>query len=465
MAEQDLNTLFLESGGEFYPTPELNQRLNLILYLLENSEQLLFVMAENGHGKTTLLNQVIKGAKENWKIFAPAGSPDLTKTRLMASLLSAFNVRHEGKPEHILYETLRSHIAATHYNSQLPILIVDDAHMLPLETLSLIVDLVMRGEARTRLRVLLFCEPQINSVLTAPEFEIVRNTLTNTLDIPPFSEKQVRTYIQWRLKKAPLISDSAFSNSTFRKIYHESEGVPAAINELAQEVVDEELAESSLAAIPDDFDDEEGDQHTIWVAGIVVLLIVLIFGVYQIKNYLLGIPPESADDKPVLNTLSPPAKDSAESLSLMPEATGISEESRNDELTEEIVVDEDETVLTPEAYDEHDSMPGIKTALWLLKQPSEKYTIQLVGKHTENELQSFIELNRGQLDASQPLASYLTVYPDDKTKDWYVVMYGIFDSYDEANEELAELPASFINVHRSWINKLSGVQKQINEGQ
>lgn len=224
----------------YFVTPELNQRLNLIRHLIQNSEQLLLVLADLGCGKTSLLNQIKKIASkqyEHWWIYTLNSNPALSPEVLISTLLSTFNVRQEGKPTQVLQESLRNHIASMRYSGKLPILFVDDAHKLPLATLKFIVDFAMQGESLTRMRVILFCEPQITSILATHEFEIVHNTLIHTLDIPPFSKLQTRDYIQFRLEGSKYHPVHPFNSETLKKIYLESEGIPGEINLYAQEVL------------------------------------------------------------------------------------------------------------------------------------------------------------------------------------------------------------------------------------
>lgn len=224
----------------YFVTPELNQRLNLVRHLIQNSEQLLLVLADLGCGKTSLLNQLKKVASkqyEHWWVYTLNSNPALSPEVLISTLLSSFNVRQEGKPIQVLQENLRHHIASMRYSGKLPVLFVDDAHKLPLATLKCIVDFAMQGEPLTRMRVILFCEPQITSILATHEFEIVHNTLIHTLDIPPFSKLQTRDYIQFRLEGSKYHPLHPFNSETLKKIYIESEGIPGEINLYAQEVL------------------------------------------------------------------------------------------------------------------------------------------------------------------------------------------------------------------------------------
>ena len=51
---------FSVTPHRYFLASELNQRLNLIRHLVQNSEQLLLVLAETGCGKSSLLKQLQK---------------------------------------------------------------------------------------------------------------------------------------------------------------------------------------------------------------------------------------------------------------------------------------------------------------------------------------------------------------------------------------------------------------------
>ena len=257
---------------QYFLTPELSQRLNLIRHLIQNSEQLLLVLAEAGCGKTSLLNQLKKVASqqcEHWWLYTLVSSPALSPETLISEVLVAFNVRQDGKPTQVLQETLRSHIAATRYNGQLPVLFVDDAHLLPLATLRLIVELAMQGEPLTRMRVALFCEPQITSVLATPEFDIVHNTLIHSLDIPHFSQTQVRDYLQFRLQNSRYSNVRPFSSDFIKKIYAESEGIPGEINLAAQQVLRQFVETRTIPKVPAFL------YHSKWLWSIPVIIVLM----------------------------------------------------------------------------------------------------------------------------------------------------------------------------------------------
>ncbi|MEZ5672653.1 MAG: AAA family ATPase [Thiotrichaceae bacterium] len=235
-----------EYAGRFFATMELTQRFNLIRHLIQNSEHLILILSENGYGKTSLLHQLRIAGSEHWWVCTLSSTPALSPDALISHILSAFKVRHEGKSPQVLKESLRSHIASTRYNGQLPVLLVDDAHLLPIATLKMLVELAMQTEQFTRMRVVLFCEPQITSILATPEFEIVQKTLVHTLDIPAFSQVQVGDYILFRLQNTGYASVHPFNNHLVKKIYTQSEGIPAKINKLAYQALERFIEQQPL---------------------------------------------------------------------------------------------------------------------------------------------------------------------------------------------------------------------------
>jgi len=467
---------FSSPSGGYFLTPELNQRLNLIHHLIQNSEQLLLVLAEAGCGKTAFLTQLKKIAAqhcEHWWLYTPISTPALSPEVLVSNLLAAFNVRHEGKPIQVLQESLRNHIAATRYNGQLPVMLVDDAHKLPLATLKLIIELAMQGEALTRLRVVLFCELQITSILATPEFEIVQNSLIHTVDIPPLSKNQVRDYIQFRLQGSQYSRIHPFNSEIIKKIYVESEGIPAEVNLYAQQVLHK-------TAEPRHF---YGRAFTatklLWGLTLILILIGIAVVLYWRYPYLIEqntqllplpverpLPSEAAQlpavstNEPVVELPEPPQAATVDSIEIQPPAalTPAAEE------TETQIAEETETQIAEDTTSSDDIIirdPELQHLLaeseiqgseWLQHQDPENYTLQVLGAHDEFTLKQFLNQHQELTD----MALFKTRYHQ---KDWYVLVYGIYPTREAALAARAQLPATLLRATQPWARTLASIQK------
>jgi len=469
----------------FYATPELSQRLKLIHHLIQHSEQLLLILADLDHGKTCLLQQVAEQAEEHWKILRVQGAPSQRADKLLAHLLTDFNVRSDGKTLDTLRETLRSHIAATRYNGQLPVLLVDDAHMLPLDTLKQLIELAMSGETQTRLRVLLFCEPQITSLFAAPEFAIMRNTLIHTLDIPRFNEKQVREYLQYlvaqhRASNAQMSADNPFSGMTVKRFYEESAGVPGRVKRLAETVLGDlpgnppPSTPASAPTVPRA--NALKPRPLLRGLGLLLLFLALVIGAASLKRWLyqeptpdtasaplpearpLLLPPPSPLSDPPLPqglsademTVEPPAPVAPVAIVPVPTAPA----AVNPPVPPLSPPPATPPALPPEAL-EASAIAGVKSEVWLRRQAPEAYTIQLLGSHTVAGVQQFILQHQLQ----GPLAMFLTRY---RERDWYVLTYGVYTSNDEARTALDTLPLSLRNsTSKPWLRSLRSVHSSL----
>jgi DamX protein len=465
----------------YFLTPELSQRLNLIRHLLQNSEQLLLVLAENGCGKTALLNQLKKIAAqqcEHWWVYTLESSPALSPEALISKILAEFHVRQDGKPVPILQESLRSHIAATRYNGQLPILLVDDAHMLPLATLKLIVDLAMQGEALTRMRVGLFCEPQMTSILATPEFNIVHNTLIHTLDVPPFSKTQVRDYLQFRLQNSQYNHIHPFTSEVIKKISVDTEGIPGEINLAAQQIL-RQFAEQR-PHIPT-LTSSWSYSKLRWGIPIILVLLSIAGLIYwqsfkpskeisslpTINNSLPTEQPSASlfDEVPVVNPVLPAEETDLPDQIYSPEANSDlttlppMEEPQGDSLLESVSSEPVDSAALPSAKESSSTIQWldenhIKGEDWLRYQNPNAYTIQVLGAHDQETLKKFL--------AQHPLADvamFKTSYHD---KNWYVLVHGIYSNRSTALAALEKLPVSLRQSTQPWARTLASIQKLIN---
>ncbi|MCK5720151.1 MAG: AAA family ATPase [Thiomargarita sp.] len=442
------NNIFSSISHQYYLTPELNQRINLIRHLIQNSEQLLLILAEAGSGKTALLNQlkqIAEDKEEHWWLYTLKSSPALSEESLLSVILTAFNVRQDGKSTEVLKTSLRNHIAATRYNGQLPILFVDNAHKLPLSSLKTIVNLAMDGEPLTRMRVILFCEPQITSILATPEFEIVQQNMTHTLDIPAFSDSQVRDYLQFCLQDTKYQHSHPFTTEAIKKIYTESAGIPAEINLYAGQV----LQQFSEQRYRHDYSHSLPYKKLLW--GIPILLAIIgisLFFYFQYPNIFqdnileeFGInQPDYSNYKPIE---SPQIEEKfINSDFIIPDLPNYVEEKSNTSLIGELELSAELNI--PQAK--------IKTNLWLLQQSPTSYTLQILGVHKQTTLNQFIEENQ-----LTQVAIFKTIYHG---KDWYVLVHGVYPTRALAETALNELP-TILQKNTPWIRSLGGIQKLI----
>lgn len=429
-----------EATGRFFATPELTQRFNLIRHLIQNSEQLVLVLSESGYGKTSLLNQLKIAESEHWWVCTLLSTPAISPEALISHILAAFKVRHEGKSHQALKESLRNHIASTRYNGQLPVLLVDDAHLLPIATLKILVELAMQTEQFTRMRVVLFCEPQITSILAAPEFEIVQKTLVHTLDIPAFSQTQVGDYILFRLQNTGYTAIHPFNPHLIKKIYTQSEGIPFKVNKLAYQALERFIEQQPNHPVA------RTKSYKQFVLTLLLFLILVAAGVISywrypelFKNVLL-IQSEKSQINQVIVTAPPRPMPTPPPPPITP-------------VVPEIKTAPPEAKVENKPPNVETSAKELKNEAWLLKQPGEYFTIQLIGSFDMNRIQKF----RDSYSLSQ-LALFQGEY---QNRDWFVLVMGTYPTREQAQKALDALPNELKQETQPWIRGVATVHFQI----
>lgn len=426
--------------ARFFTTPELTQRLSLIRHLLQNSEQLLFVLAESGCGKSSLLQQLLNGAPETWWVYALSCTPALSPEAMLAQLLTQFNVKHEGKSVVELQTILRRHLANTLLNHQLPILLVDDAHLLPLASLKVLVELALLGEPQSRLRIALFCEPQITSILAAPEFQLVQKTLIHTLDIPPLSQTQLREYLHFHLEGTSLANKHPFDTETLRGLYQESEGVFGKINQLAQQRINNFLQQQAGEQLP-----QPSIKRSLLLLGMASVLAGSALLAYTYSPDMFAPQNPTPKPEPIIPVPPPEVKEMKMTVveKIPPKAV---EKPPVPEKPVEKVETNPLAVLL--------GKPELKSSEWLLAQSPQAYTIQVMGLH---DLQAFKKLLGAE--NSPNMIVFKTEY---QKKEWYVLLFGIYPTQEQATAALNTLPENFrMSGTQPWVRNVAGVQQSL----
>ena len=149
-----------------YLDTERNQRINAIHQLAQTSNLLLIVTGEHGTGKTSVLKRFIHTAEDDWSVCEVQANTMMDAHQLLVNIARGFGLHVTNQSETILQDTLYQYLVTIKHNEQVPILVIDDAHELPKDALQTVFTLAdaETGEGQL-LRIILFCEPQIEIML------------------------------------------------------------------------------------------------------------------------------------------------------------------------------------------------------------------------------------------------------------------------------------------------------------
>ncbi|MES9880070.1 MAG: AAA family ATPase [Sedimenticola sp.] len=224
------------SGGEitldsqeqqFFSTPEITQRLDLLRHLTDNSERILVLRGGAGSGKSTLFQRYQQGARDEWVLCPVISNPMLHPEQLFSLLGNCFGVQGEdGGSMDLLLEQFEN----LQELGSLPVIVIDDAHLLPLSTIIALLRLFehRRGD-RALVRIILFALPQIDDLLHTPQIQAMNLQVLQMLELPVLTRQQMGEFINF-ISGGPEVS-GAFDNAEVDRIAEISGGVPGVIEE------------------------------------------------------------------------------------------------------------------------------------------------------------------------------------------------------------------------------------------
>lgn len=500
---------FADTADEalFFSTPQIVQRLNLLHHLVQYSDLLLLVVGKTGSGKTTLLNRLISTAAGPWRVSVVEADIDMTPERLAAGAISSFDLAEGADPETGGSKNLDAYLQRWAHRAQTPVLIIDEAHLLPPETLKGIIRLTSNG-SRTRLRTLLLGEPQLEAMADGAVGGSRVQTMTHVVDLPPLSEAQVADYVQFRLQRAGLSPEGLFSPQAIRRLHRDSSGLPGLVNQAAREILADRLVSDQASAtrearpVATPAEPPQRRPIVLKAAGLALLAGLGLWLLLAPER-----PPDAPRDLPL-----PPSPGSAREPAIAPVPGSILEP---DVHAPEPVLEPDEPApavtvmplqpspepeLAPQAVEVTPPVSPVEKAppapalppqrdprvatsrekgpaipdpapikpspppapsqatarrspgeAWLLKQDGAHYTVQLTGSRDHQSALDFIRRRGLQGKAHWLLTTH-------RQKDWYVVVSGVYTSREAAIKAIRALPPD-LRRHGPWARSVSSVRE------
>lgn len=451
----------------FFPGANRAEILEALLYSITESEGIIKVTGEVGSGKTMLCRMLLERFPEHVEAVYLA-NPSLSREEMLYAIADGLNLNLEGQRVNVILQTLQNHLQQKISEGKRVVILVDEAHAMPLETmeeLRLLYNLQV-GDHKL-LHIVLFGQPELNTKLNQPNMRQLKDRIIHHFSMLPLSPNIIESYLLFRMRTAGYRGPSPFSVAAANLIGKSSQGLMRRVNILADKSLLAAFVENThgvetrhvQAAIRDT---ELGAKPALswWPQRLNATAVILLLSVISLiagAGWLLGTlygsnaKVASAETRPII-AAAPVAATPATTLSLpVSPASSVPATPAHPAPAQP---------APPAAHSTHSAAPQeVKTVLLeqridairaALQKPAPGYaSIQLF--YTADSRPSRIENFLEQAQKLGKLQELFVLPIKINNKNGYRILYGVYPSADEARTAIRSLPQTYLNAYAPTI--------------
>lgn len=204
-----------------------------LLYGIEEGEGFIQVIGHVGTGKTTLCRTLVQRVGPEVEIafiFNPSGS----ELELLMAISREFGLPAALRSRSELLDALNRFLLEQKASGRRVVLVIDEAQNLEPEVLERIRLLSnLETEREKLIQIVLIGQPELEENLARSDMRQLRQRITVRWSLQPLVRKELKDYLDHRLRVAGLSKPDLFQRGAVRAIYRASRGVPRLINALA----------------------------------------------------------------------------------------------------------------------------------------------------------------------------------------------------------------------------------------
>lgn len=216
----------------FYSGAERSSLLTGMTYALMHGDGIIMLTGEVGSGKTTL-SRVLMSRASRLLQFVYISNPAINRDELQLAVAQELHLQDIQRGPSLLGR-IQHELIRLHAHGRQVVLLVDEAHEMPVTTLQEIRLLTnLETSASKLLQVVLIGQPELVGALAMPSLRPLRDRVTHHFRVASLSPGQSARYLSFRVQKAGGQSD-LFSPRAVRKISAASHGLARRMNILAE---------------------------------------------------------------------------------------------------------------------------------------------------------------------------------------------------------------------------------------
>lgn len=219
------------SRNAFFRSPQHEEALRRLLYVIENRKGVAMLTGEVGSGKTTVTKALVDYLNKDRVQFTMISNPALQPEELLKAIVLKLGGTAENGSKTLMLDQLQKILTAGLGAGRYTVLAIDEAHVIgnraTLDELRMLLN--FQTEDDFLLTLILLGQPPL--LRNISELQPLKERIAVKYNLPPLDWQNTLRYVLFRLKNAGA-TRGIFTREAVGLLYEASGGIPLRINNL-----------------------------------------------------------------------------------------------------------------------------------------------------------------------------------------------------------------------------------------
>jgi type II secretory pathway predicted ATPase ExeA len=231
----------------FFEGADRGTTLEALIYAILHDEGIVKVSGEVGSGKTMLCRVLMERLPPHVETIYLA-TPSLARDEILYAIGDELDLKLAESRMTVALRELQEHLIRLYAAGRRVVILIDEAHVMPDETLEQVRLLSnLESNRHKLLQIVLFGQPELDAMLAKPSLRQLRDRITHGFRMRPLAEPEVAKYISFRMRAAGYRGPEVFSPRAVTLIARAASGLTRRINILADKSLLSAFTENSHA--------------------------------------------------------------------------------------------------------------------------------------------------------------------------------------------------------------------------
>jgi type II secretory pathway predicted ATPase ExeA len=234
----------------FFDGADRGATLEALIYAVLHDEGIVKVSGEVGSGKTMLCRVLMERLPGHVDTIYLA-TPSLAREEILHAIGDELGLALSGKRTAVALRELQEHLIARYGEGRRVVILIDEAHAMPDETLEEVRLLSnLESNRHKLLQIVLFGQPELDATLAKPSLRQLRDRVTHSFRMRPLSTEEAARYLSFRMRAAGYRGPEVFAPRAVTAIAGAADGLTRRINILADKALLSAFTENGHAVTP-----------------------------------------------------------------------------------------------------------------------------------------------------------------------------------------------------------------------